>query len=291
MKGAVFLAKCPKIQFSNIRTFTILLPKNNIKHYPTTNGYRYLSDGDHSPKKYGVFKEKEADDISHLVNNFTAPALAKALREREETLQTCAQLTESKSYEELEHLMKPYLKSSLEKNRRKKNVLDLNGPLTRNELVVLQRYLHRIPRQVFQPVEKRASVVIPLCNVNGVASMLFERRSSTVRTYKHQACFPGGMFDEGVDSTIIQTSLREMYEELGIPPQAIDVLGILRCDWGEVASMTGIAVTPVVGFIGEINDLKITPNAAEVNNFCSYYYFIFCVYRCVIKTIICIDYI
>ena len=264
MKGSMIFVKYRNIKFYGVRSFSILLPRIFKKRCPNICRIRFLSDGDYSPKKFGVFKEKEADDISHLVNNFTAPALAKALREREETLHTCAQLTESKSYEELEHLMKPYLKSSLEKNRRKKNVLDLNGPFTRNELVVLQRYLHRIPRQVFQPVEKRASVVIPLCNVNGIASMLFERRSSTVRTYKHQACFPGGMFDEGVDSTIIQTSLREMYEELGIPPQAIDVLGILRCDWGEVASMTGIAVTPVVGFIGEINDLKITPNAAEV---------------------------
>ena len=48
------------------------------------------------------------------------------------------------------------------------------------------------------------------------------------------ACFPGGMVDEDVDGTIIQTSLREMEEELGIPPEKVEVLGILRCDWTEV---------------------------------------------------------
>lgn len=208
------------------------------------------------------------DDIAQLVHNFTAPALAKALREREDTLHACAQLAlgENKDLKELSRLLSPYLKSSSERNKSKKTI-DLTGSITRNDLVVLQRYLHRIPRQVFQPVEKRASVVIPLCNANGVGSILFERRSSTVRTYKHQVCFPGGMVDEGVDSTIVQTSLREMYEELGIPPERADVLGILRCDWGEVKSITGIAVTPVVGFIGELNDLVISPNLDEVEQF------------------------
>lgn len=90
-------------------------------------------------------------------------------------------------------------------------------------------------------------MVIPLCNADGVASILFERRSGIVRTYKHQVCFPGGMLDETVDQSIIQTSLRELEEELGIPFEKTEVLGILRCNWHEVASMTGIAVTPVVG--------------------------------------------
>jgi hypothetical protein len=58
-------------------------------------------------------------------------------------------------------------------------------------------------------------------------------------------------FDIDVDRTIIQTSLREMEEEMGIPKEKVEVLGVLRCNWHEVASMTGIAVTPVVGFIGE----------------------------------------
>eukprot|EP01041_Mallomonas_annulata_P003821 gene3821-7611_t len=215
---------------------------------------------------YGVFKENEKDDISALVDNFTAPALAKALREREDTLHVCAQLVDNQDFKELSHVLAPFLKTNVVKTRRK-NLLDLSGSIGRNELVILQKYLHRLPRQVFQPVEKRASVLIPLCNVDGVASILFERRASTMRTYKHQVCFPGGMVDEGVDSTVIQAALREMNEELGIPPEKADVLGILRCDWTEVASMTGIAVTPVVGFIGELNDLTIKPNFDEVEQY------------------------
>lgn len=67
-----------------------------------------------------------------------------------------------------------------------------------------------------------------------------------------------------MDGTIIQTSLREMEEEIGISPQMVEVLGILRCDWTEVASMTGISVTPVIGFVGDMSNLKLSPNPDEV---------------------------
>lgn len=80
-----------------------------------------------------------------------------------------------------------------------------------------------MPREVFQAADRRASVVIPICNVNGIASILFERRSTHVRTHKQQVCFPGGMVDEAVDATIVQTSLREMEEEIGIPPDRAEV--------------------------------------------------------------------
>lgn len=214
----------------------------------------------------GVFRKTESDDIKLLVDNFTAPALARALRDRENTLQHAAMLAETNQYKELSTLLQPFLKTSVEKRRLRKHTLDLSTGFTRQQIVIIQRYLHRMPRNVFHAAERRASVVIPLCNVNGVASILFERRSNKVRTHKLQVCFPGGMLEEGVDSTIIQTSLRETEEEIGIPREKVEVLGILRCRWHEVANMAGIAVTPVVGFIGELNDLHLTPNADEVDS-------------------------
>jgi hypothetical protein len=166
---------------------------------------------------YGVFRENEKDDLNILVNYFTVPALARALREREQILQKCAFLQANNRDSELKALLYPFLKENVDKRRLKKRSIDLSAGFTRKGLVMLQKYLHRMPRQVFQAFEKRASVVVPLCNVNGVASVLFERRSDKVSRHKQQVCFPGGMVDEVADSTIIQTSLREMSEELGIP--------------------------------------------------------------------------
>jgi nudix motif 8 len=194
---------------------------------------------------FGVFKEAESDDVDVLVNNFTSPALARALRERETTLHNAAHLINIGNIAELTEILRPFLKSSVDKRRKENYEWDITKGLTRRELVLIQRQLHRIPREVFQSTSRRASVVIPLCNKNGVASILFERRSATVRTHKQEVCFPGGMVEEGIDATIIQTSLREMEEELGIPPEKAEVLGVLRCNWDEVANMTGISVTPV----------------------------------------------
>mmetsp|Transcript_27862 Transcript_27862/g.26704 ORF Transcript_27862/g.26704 Transcript_27862/m.26704 type:complete len:342 (+) Transcript_27862:175-1200(+) len=213
---------------------------------------------------FGVFKESESEDVTVLINNFTSPALARALRERETTLHNAAHLLNSNNLKELEIILRPHLKSSIDKRRTESHAWDISNGLTRRELVLIERQLHRMPREVFQASSKRASVVIPLCNVAGVASILFERRSATVRTHKQEVCFPGGMVEEGIDATIIQTSLREMEEELGIPPEKAEVLGVLRCNWDEVENMTGISVTPVVGYIGEFNELKLTPNPDEV---------------------------
>lgn len=42
------------------------------------------------------------------------------------------------------------------------------------------------------------------------------------------------------------------------------MLGVLRCDWSEVASLIGVAVTPVVGFLGNLSQEQIHPNPEEV---------------------------
>lgn len=44
----------------------------------------------------------------------------------------------------------------------------------------------------------------------------------------------------------------------------VDVLGVLRCDWAELASLVGVAVTPVVGFLGNLSREQIHPNPDEV---------------------------
>lgn len=50
-----------------------------------------------------------------------------------------------------------------------------------------------------------------------------------------------------------------------LPPHLkVDVLGVLRCDWSEVASLIGVAVTPVVGFLGNLSREQIHPNPDEV---------------------------
>lgn len=114
-----------------------------------------------SPSK-GVYRESESADINALVNNFTAPAIARALRERESSLQKAAVLAQSGNYAELKLLLTPFLQASVEKRRVHNHELELSRGFKRKDLVIIQRYLSRMPRFVFQAATKRASVVIPL---------------------------------------------------------------------------------------------------------------------------------
>lgn len=129
----------------------------------------------------------------------------------------------------------------------------------------IRKRLSRLPRQITKAYTARASVVIPLCMFEGEPSVLFTVRSLTVGKHKGEVCFPGGMVDAN-DSCIEATCLREMNEEVGLAPEVVHVLGVLRCDWSSVTSITGIAVTPVVGFIGEMSDQSVVINEAEVES-------------------------
>lgn len=56
--------------------------------------------------------------------------------------------------------------------------------------------------------------------------------------------FPGGAVDNS-DATLIAAALREAQEEVAIPPESVEVIGVLP----PVDSVTGFQVTPVVGII------------------------------------------
>jgi hypothetical protein len=66
------------------------------------------------------------------------------------------------------------------------------------------------------------------------------------------------------DQSIVATCLREMHEEIMNLPEPVNVLGILRCNWGDVHHLVGVAVTPLVAFVGEVGDLDLQPNPDEV---------------------------
>jgi len=70
----------------------------------------------------------------------------------------------------------------------------------------------------------RAAVMILFLEVNNTPHILFTKRTDKVEHHKGQISFPGGVFDPG-DKSLLQTGLRETYEEIGIPPEQIRLLG------------------------------------------------------------------
>ncbi|KAL7490230.1 hypothetical protein ACHAW6_016019 [Cyclotella cf. meneghiniana] len=215
----------------------------------------------------GVLREDPHEDMRLLLENYTAAALASALRDREDTLQLCADLLSNNRIEELSKILRPYEPKFIHQRRHSKGkVLDFSkGGFSQEIIELLRKGLNRMPRRVSTAHSKRAGVVLPLCNVEGVPCILFEKRSRHLRAHADEVCLPGGMVSEGGDKSIVQTCLREMEEEIGIEPSTATVLGVLRCNWGEVHHLVGVAVTPVVCFIGEVGMSQLNPNPSEVS--------------------------
>lgn len=104
-----------------------------------------------------------------------------------------------------------------------------------------------------------ASVMVPLCRVNGEPSILLTMRSATMGRNKGDASFPGGM-KEISDKDAIDVALRETQEEIGTS-SSIDVWTVMP----PMPSRTGkIKVVPVVAFIGDINLEEYSVNKDEV---------------------------
>lgn len=159
---------CSNPEFCYSRGIYSVTPNKNVQQSSGLFGER-TSDLTDQKSNFGVFKESETDDVDVLVNNFTSPALARALRERETTLHNAAHLVETGNITELAKILRPFLKTSVDKRRNESFEWNISNGLTRRELILVQRQLHRMPREVFQATSRRASVVIPLCNVSGIA--------------------------------------------------------------------------------------------------------------------------
>lgn len=103
-----------------------------------------------------------------------------------------------------------------------------------------------------------AGVLIPVIERGASLSVLLTQRSADLKHHAGQVSFPGGRMEEH-DSDVVETALRETHEEVGIPPQAIAVVGYLP----PMPTVTGYAITPVVGLLGDDVSLHIDRTEVE----------------------------
>jgi len=215
-------------------------------------------------RQLGVLHEDPVLDMQLLTQNYTLPAVASALRDREDALQFAAVLAEEENWQELADMLRIFHPKYVQDRRIRQGKLHITKSLDSHGLEIIRKALMRMPRAVAAHHSKRAAVVIALCLVDGVPSLLLEKRSPHLRAHADEVCLPGGMVCEISDQTIVATCLREMQEEIdGLQDIDVQVLGVFRCNWGDVHHLVGVAVTPVVCFLGELPS-NLHPNPDEV---------------------------
>jgi 8-oxo-dGTP pyrophosphatase MutT (NUDIX family) len=99
-----------------------------------------------------------------------------------------------------------------------------------------------------------AAVLVPV--FGAPEQLLFTERRHDLPTHAGQISFPGGKRDAS-DADAAATAVRETREELGIAPDAVEIIGLLD----DVPTPTGFVITPVVA---RLHTAAWTPNPAEV---------------------------
>lgn len=103
-----------------------------------------------------------------------------------------------------------------------------------------------------------AGVLIPVMQRAAELSVLLTQRSADLKHHAGQVSFPGGRMEEH-DEDVRATALRETQEEVGIESHHISVIGFL----GAMPTITGYAVTPVVGLVSDLAELVIDHTEVE----------------------------
>jgi 8-oxo-dGTP pyrophosphatase MutT (NUDIX family) len=111
------------------------------------------------------------------------------------------------------------------------------------------------PLQLQIPGFMPAAVILPLFNKNDEPHILFTVRTDKVLHHKGQVSLPGGAW-EAEDASLAQTALRETYEEVGIPPEDIEIIGQLD----DFPTISDFLVTPFVGIIPYPFKQRINPD-------------------------------
>ncbi len=107
---------------------------------------------------------------------------------------------------------------------------------------------------------RAAAVLVPIVLQAEEPQVLLTRRTDHLNDHAGQIAFPGGRVDPG-DAGPQEAALRETREEIGLPPERIELIGQLDT----YVTRTGFEVTPLVGLVRPPFQLKADPfEVAEI---------------------------
>ena len=103
-----------------------------------------------------------------------------------------------------------------------------------------------------------AGVLLILFERDGEHWIILNKRTQKVEHHKGEICFPGGR-KEILDKDLTETALRETWEEMGVQPNDVSVLGVLET----TQTTTGYEITPTVAWISHPYQFDIENDEVE----------------------------
>lgn len=123
----------------------------------------------------------------------------------------------------------------------------------------VSRFLLQAPLRALQSdSQPNAAVLLPVFRHQGCWTLLMTRRALHLRHHPGQISFPGGRIEAGENSAA--AALREAFEETGIAPQHVRLLGQLPA----INTSTGFIVQPWLGLLDQLPALQL--QATEVDS-------------------------
>ncbi len=115
----------------------------------------------------------------------------------------------------------------------------------------------RIPSDI-NGLKQSAVLALLAPTAEGAASVLITLRSEGLNTHKGQLSFPGGRIEP--NEHVTDAALRETHEEVGVPPQAVRILGALSPLY---IPPSRSLVHPVVGVLDQPHTLIPSPHEVQ----------------------------
>lgn len=132
-----------------------------------------------------------------------------------------------------------------------------NGFFERIAKTLSNRHIKTMPE--IRAASRPAAVLVPIFLKQGEVMVLLTKRASHIRYHRGHLAFPGGAVDRG-DHSPAHTALRESWEEIGLEPQDVTVLGPLD---DAMTYVPPFVIYPFVGTIPYPYPYKINTNEVE----------------------------